>query len=124
MTQLETIYRRSWRQLFAFKKRTPGLSNPLLKDRNTSVFRLGNDPDRLKEAWNATSTGGRNLKGAAVLKVSEVRLALLEIRSKEPPSRHAIIEKWPWLDNDQEMQKAQQLERAEKLAAASEIVKV
>ena len=38
----------------------------------------------------------------------------------EPPARHAAIRGWPWLDDDPELQKAQQKERA--LLVASKAV--
>jgi hypothetical protein len=46
----------------------------------------------------------------------------VEIIAEEPPPSHANIEGWPWLSADPELQKAQQLELASRLASASELV--
>ena len=91
------------------------LPNPAF--RNTSVFRMGNDPVRLQQTWNATVTNGRVLKAVAFFHARDVRVARLEVESEEPPPAHANIEEWPWIENDPELQKAQQKERAAELAS-------
>jgi len=98
------------------------LPNP--KYGNTSVFRLGNEPDRLRQTWRETATGDRVLKGAAIFKARDVRASRLEVLPEEPPPAHANIEGWPWMENCPELQKAQQLELAGGLAEASELVRL
>lgn len=89
--------------------------------RNTSVFRMGNDLARLQATWNATATGGRELKAVAFLHARDVRLSGLEVESDEGPPAHANIEGWPWIENDPELQKAQHKERALELASRTTI---
>ena len=98
------------------------LPNP--KYKNTSVFRIGNEQELLRQTWNAGANGERTLKGAAVLKVTNVRFIGLDVIAKEPPPAHANIEGWPWLENDPELQKARQLELATQLASAAELVRL
>ncbi len=98
------------------------LPNP--KYRNTSVFRLGNEPDRLRQTWKNHDKSGRTLRGAAICKAKVVRTNQLEINAKEPPSAHANIEGWPWIESDPELQKALQLEGAGQLADASVLVQL
>lgn len=98
------------------------LPNP--KSRNTSVFRYGNDPERLLRLWNETATAGRALKGAAVFMASHVRKSQLDAIAAEPPPAHANIEGWPWMENDPELQKARQLELASQIASTAELVRL
>ena len=102
----------------------PAAFLPHPKYKNTSVFRIGNDPERLRETWNAGANGERTLKGAAITKASGVRAIGLEVMAKEPPPAHANLEGWPWLENDPELQKARQLELATQLASAAELVRL
>lgn len=90
--------------------------------RNISVFRIGNEPDRLKQVWNETATGERQLKGVALFTAADVRKLELEVIAEEPPPAHANIEGWPWLDNDPELQKARQKELAAQIANKTTIV--
>lgn len=89
---------------------------------NTSVFRIGNEPDRLQQVWNETTSGERQLKGVALFTAADVRQVQLEIMAVEPPPAHANIEGWPWLDNDPELQKARQKELAAQLASKTIVV--
>lgn len=90
------------------------LPNP--KHRETSVSRHGRDPlDRLWELGRLAA-GNRNLHGAALLKAQSIRAAALEVLAAEPPPRHAAIRRWPWIEKDLELQKAQQLSAAQDLA--------
>ena len=98
------------------------LPNP--KYRNTSVFRLGNDPDCLRKTWSENDKSGRLVKGAAICKAKEVRAGRLDVIAEEPPPAHANIEGWPWMENDPELQKAQQLELAGQLAEVSKFVRL
>ena len=98
------------------------LPNP--KSRNTSVFRYGNDPERLLRVWNETATAGRALKGAAVFMAIHVRKLQLDVVAAEPPPAHANIEGWPWMENDPELQKARQLELANQIASTAELVRL
>ena len=95
------------------------LPNP--KDRETSVSRHGRKPqeDLWKLGAEAVAASGRTLYGAAILKAADVRAAGLEVYSDEPPARHAAIRDWPWIDNDLDLQKAQQKEHAVLLASAA-----
>ena len=95
------------------------LPNPAY--RNTSVFRIGDDPARLQQTWKATAAGERVLKAVALFQARDVRLARLEVESDEGPPAHANIEGWPWIENDPELQKAQQKERAAELASRTTI---
>jgi hypothetical protein len=100
----------------------PSAFLPNLRDRETSVSRHGENPEY--ELWNLgiMAAGGRNLHGAAILKAASAFEANLTTTSDEPPDRHAVIGGWPWNDNDQQLQKAQQLERANVLASRSRVV--
>lgn len=89
---------------------------PSTKSRDTSVFRIGHDPERLCAIWGKNSL--EPLKGYAVLKTKSVRAVGLEVVADEPPAAHANIIRWPWLD-DAELQKAKQKELAILLASAS-----
>lgn len=100
----------------------PAAFLPHPNHRNTSVFRIGNEPDRLKSIWAETAAGDRSLKGVAILKAAAVRAASLDLASKEPPPAHANIEGWPWLQTDPEEQKARQKLLALQLAQASEVL--
>ena len=93
------------------------LPNP--KDRETSVSRHGREP--LKPLWEMglVAAGTRTLYGAAIFKARDVKTAQLEVHSKEPPPRHAVIVGWPWIDSDPDLQRAQQKERAVVLASAA-----
>jgi hypothetical protein len=96
------------------------LPNP--KYRNTSVFRYGNDPERLRQTWQKITNGQRSLRAAAVCKTRDVRAAGLDVIAAEPPDAHANIEGWPWLENDPDLQKARQIEMAGTIAQAAEVV--
>ncbi len=93
------------------------LPNP--KDCETSVSRHGREPlDRLWEIGVAAA-GTRNLHGASIFKARVVRMAKLEVLASEPPPHHAVICGWPWIENDPELQKAQQKELAAVIASAA-----
>ena len=100
----------------------PSAFLPNQKHRNTSVFRVGADAARLSNTWNQNNPGGRPLRGAALCQARHIRTAGLEVIASEPPPTHANIEGWPWLENDADLQKAQQLERANQIAAESTVV--
>jgi hypothetical protein len=97
------------------------LPNP--KYRNTSVFRCGADPERIRQIWQETTDGQRSLKAAAVFTAMEATKASLSVVASEPPPAHANLEGWPWLDSDPELQKAKQVELAAQLAQASILVR-
>lgn len=91
----------------------PAAFLPSAKDRETSVFRHGSEPRAaLWAIGDKYAAGNRTLHGAAIVKAGDVRATLLEVIAEEPPPRHAAIRGWPWLDDDPELQKAQQKERA------------
>jgi len=93
------------------------LPNP--KDRETSISRHGRVPLESLWALGQVAAGARNLYGAAILKAHAVRSANLEVAADEPPSRHAAIRSWPWIEGDPDLQKAKQKERAILLANAA-----
>ena len=98
------------------------LPNP--RDGETSVFRHGNEPrDELWKIGRECAVVDRTLHGAAIFKARNVRVALLELVASEPPPRHAGIVRWPWLEDDPEMQKAHQKERAALIARYAELVR-
>lgn len=91
------------------------------KDRETSVSRHGREPlESLRLIGIAVAeASGRKLYGAAMFKAGDVRVASLEIVPDEPPDRHAVIRRWPWIDNDSKLRKAQQTEHALVLVSAA-----
>lgn len=93
------------------------LPNP--KDRETSVSRHGREPlARLWEIGLAVA-GSRKLYGAAIFTAHIVRRAQLDVVADEPPPRHAVIQGWPWIESDPELQKARQKELAALVASAA-----
>ncbi len=88
------------------------LPNP--KDRETSVTRHGGEPleSLLEIGRDAMAKSGRTLFGATVFKAGVVHAARLETKSDEPPPRHAAIRAWPWIEEDPERQKSEQMQRA------------
>jgi hypothetical protein len=102
----------------------PSVFLPTPSDRETSVFRHGSEPrDVLWTIGDEHAGRNRTLHGAAIIKTSDVRSALLQVIASEPPPRHASITGWPWLDNDPELQKAQQKERAVLIASKAILVR-
>lgn len=93
------------------------LPNP--KDKETSVSRHGKEP--IKRLWEIglVAAGTRTLHGAAILTARAVRNVQLEVVADEPPPRHAVIQGWPWLEADPELQKAKQKELAIRIASAA-----
>ncbi len=98
------------------------LPNP--KYRNTSVFRVGGDPDRLRQIWGQTAGGNRALRGAAICVAGNIKSVGLSVIAAEPPPAHANIEGWPWLEGDPELQKARQLEIASQIATEAVLVQL
>jgi hypothetical protein len=97
------------------------LPNP--RSRNSSVFRIGNDPVAVREAWDReASDTDRTLHGYAVFRAGEARALSLEVVAEEPPRAHANLENWPWLEDDPELQKARQKEIAMGIASKAELV--
>lgn len=100
----------------------PGAFLPYRKDRATSVSRHGREPVETLRQLGLAAAGNRSLHGAAIVKCSVAREVGLDVDSDEPPERHALIQGWPWLDNDRQLEKAQQKEKALQLAAASVLI--
>lgn len=91
------------------------LPNP--KDGETSVFRHGATPLADLQTIGKTVAGeDRRIHGAAIVKAKVVREAKLEVRSHEPPPRHANITDWPWMRDDPDFGKAEQKGMAALLA--------
>jgi hypothetical protein len=104
---------------FTKRQVDPSAFLPSRKDRGTSVSRHGREPLATMCSLGFAAAGDRKLYGAAIIKARDVRGALLEITSHEPPKRHAVICGWPWDENDPVQQKAQQKERALVLVGAA-----
>ena len=100
----------------------PAAFLPSPRHRNTSVFRMGKEPERLVQMWKDTVTGDRTLKGVAFLKAAEVRATQLDVVAAEPPPTHANIEGWPWLEQDPAFEKARQKELACQLASNTTVL--
>ena len=107
---------------FSGSRVKPSAFLPHPTHRNTSVFRTGSDPARLRDTWNQSNRGNRPLRGVAICKAKHVRAAGLDVIALEPPPTHANVEGWPWLENDVDLQKAQQLEYANQIAAEATVV--
>jgi hypothetical protein len=45
------------------------------------------------------------------------------VLADEPPPRHAAIKGWPWLDDDRDLQKARQKERALEVASKAVLLR-
>lgn len=90
----------------------PAAFLPSPKDQETSVFRHGKEPKDNLRKLGVLAAGGRSLYGVALFNALSVRNARLEVASDEPPPLHAVIRGWPWIERDQELQKARQKELA------------
>ena len=99
----------------------PSAFLPSPQHRETSVSRHGRNPPQnlWKIGKQVVAISDRTLYGAALLTAADIRSTGLDVLADEPPERHAAIRKWPWLDNDSDLQKAQQKEIANQLAAAA-----
>jgi hypothetical protein len=96
----------------------PSAFLPSPRGRETSVFRHGGEPRAaLWALGNQHVAGDRTIHGVAIVKAQDVRAAQLDVIAQEPPPRHAAIRGWPWLDDDADLQKAQQKERAALVAS-------
>ena len=110
--------------LFNAKGAKPAAFLPSEKDRETSVFRHGGEP--IAAMWaigEEHAVGTRTLHGVAIVKARDVRTASLEVDADEPPPLHAVIRGWPWVDQDRELQKAQQKERSLVLASKATVLR-
>ena len=101
----------------------PAAFLPGPKDRETSVFRHGREPSDSLWTIDLGAAGGRNLYGAAIFKARVLSTAQLEVIADEPPARHAAIRGWPWIEDDLELQKAQQMERAVLIASQAALLR-
>jgi hypothetical protein len=97
----------------------PAVFLPSVKDRETSVCRHGPEPAQQLWEHGRIATGTRKLHGAAIFKAKAVKDTNLEVTPSEPPARHAVIEGWPWIDDNPDLQKAKQKELAILLAHAA-----
>jgi hypothetical protein len=106
---------------FSTKNVDPSAFLPGKRDRETSVSRHGREPlESLQSLGLAVvEASDRKLHGAAIILGRDIHQASLGIKPDEPPERHAVIQGWPWLENDPRSQKAQQKERAIILASAA-----
>ena len=96
---------------------------PSPKDRETSVSRHG--IGSLEDLWKVglDAAGDRNLHGAALFKAHAVRMAQLDVVPAEPPPCHAAIRRWPWVEDDPELQKAKQKELAAVIASQAKLIR-
>lgn len=101
----------------------PSAFLPSPKDEATSVFRHGSEPRAGLWQIGTEHVVRRAVHGAAIVKASDVRAALLEVVAQEPPPRHANITGWPLLVPDPELGKAQRKERAALIAQCAEVVR-
>lgn len=90
---------------------------PSKKDRETSVFRHGAEPRAGLWRLGEQTAKGRTLRGAGIIKATNVRKVHLDVLALEPPPRHAVIINWPWLENDTDKLKAERIEKAQFLAS-------
>lgn len=101
----------------------PSAFMPGPTDMKTSVFRQ--DATALDELWATADreiAAGRRAKAAAVLAAADIRQALLDVESHEPPPRHANIIGWP-IGGDPDLAKAQCKEFALLLCQAAALVR-
>jgi len=105
---------------FNTKGAKPSAFLPAPKSGETSVFRHGAEP--AAELWQIGDKYLAKVRGAAIVKSSDVRAVGLSVTADEPPPRHAAIRDWP-LDNDPELQKAKQKERAALVASKATLVR-
>ncbi len=111
------------RNQFNAQMAKPAAFLPSAIDRETSVFRHGSEPrDALWAIGTDYAAGGRSIHGAAIVKAGDIRAASLEAIADEPPPRHAAIRGWPRVEDDPELQKAQQKERAAVLASSATLL--
>ena len=99
----------------------PGAFLPDTNDRETSVFRVIGQS--LENIW-AISDGaasGRKIYGAAIFKAQTVRAVQLDVVADEPPPRHAVIRKRPWIETDPDLLRARHREFAIVLAQESKL---
>jgi len=97
---------------------------PSVATSNTSVFRIEDEPARIRDCFASVERAERTLKAAAVVEAAAVRSASLEIVAAEPPDAHANIEDWPSKPREPDTEKAQRLEIALQLAAAAELIRL
>jgi|SRR5262245_10494767 len=110
--------------LFNARMAKPAAFLPSVSHRETSVFRHGSEPsDALWAIGVEHVARTRTLHGAAIVKAHDVRAAGLEVIANEPPPRHAAIRGWPWPEDDDELRKAQQKERASLLASKATLLR-
>lgn len=110
------------RNQFTSKMVKPAAFLPSPKHRETSVSRHGSEPRESLWSLGRAVAVDRNLYGAAVFKAQTVRLAKLDVLADEPPPLHAAIRGWPWYENDPDLQKAQQKEKALEIAGQSKLL--
>ena len=102
----------------------PAAFLPSMNARETSVFRHGSEPRAaLWAIGDEHAAGNRSVHAAAIVKACDVKAAMLDVVADEPPPRHAAIRGWPWLDDDVELQKAQQKERATLVASKAMLLR-
>lgn len=97
----------------------PAAFLPSPKSRDTSVSRHGRAPHDELKSLGLSAAGARPLYGAAIFKALNVRAGGLEVESREPPLRHAVVLGWPWIESDPDLQKAKQKEIAALLSSAA-----
>jgi hypothetical protein len=109
---------------FNSKMVKPSAFMPEIEDRETSVFRHGNEPSQtLWAIGDEHAAQGRTIHGAAIIKARSVREIRLDVFQDEPPPRHAVIRNWPWTEPDPDLRKAAHKELAILLARDAQLLK-
>ena len=100
----------------------PAAFLPSHKDRETSVSRHGTAPSDALWWLGLEAAGNRPLYDAAIFRAHTARAAQLEVAADEPPPRHAVLRNWPWVEDDPELQRAAQKEKALLIARDAALV--
>lgn len=109
---------------FNSKMAKPSAFMPEIEDRETSVFRHGDEPsEQLWAIGDEHAARGRTIHGAAIIEARSVREIRLDVFSDEPPPRHAVIRNWPWTEADPDLRRAEHKELAISLARHAQLLK-
>lgn len=91
--------------------------------REASVFRHGPTPE--PDLWrlgDAHVGAARSIKGVAIIVARNVRSAVLDVLSDEPPKRHANITGWEQAPDNPEWTKTRQIQQAQSLAQKAQLI--
>lgn len=100
----------------------PSAFLPAPRSRDTSVFRMATSEEAVRKVWAEVAAGSdRSLHGFASFTAKDVRAASLDVIAAEPPDAHANVVNWPWINDDPELQKARQKEKAMEIASKAKV---